>query len=475
MYISKYNLYVRLDDHPDLAIIQNLFHGQATLVPRILATYLEKSSPHGRLSDLGRGMVDMLRRKGFVYDDRSDEDEQISAIYTEFKKSLPSANPSRQYQLILTYDCNLRCLYCFQKKVRREAGPDILSRKQLQRIFSIILEREAANDREVNERNLPTRVPLISIVGGEPLLDSPALRERIATVVDFARDNGFHYSLTTNGVFLASYLSLFRSADYFPRDIQVTIDGSREYHDRRRPGPGGAGSFDAIVQGIDRVLAEGERISLRINIDAMNVSSIHEIADYILEKGWSGHDRFSAYLAPVTDHSAVNQNYRWLQKDETLIRRIVEMFSERPELEAVFTMKNFRGFQYVKRIVQNEGRSVPTLWRCEAVLGQLVFDPRGNLYTCFEGAGNHAARIGTYSPHYVIDEKRERAWKDLNAFTNRYCRHCRYRFVCSSGCPWHIVGQGATECLPIEKEIQLAWNYYAPRVIGDGVEGRLCW
>ncbi len=466
MYVSEYNVFVDLDEYPDLSIIQNIFHGQSTVVPRRLANYVKSAIPSGDFSELSEDMLSLLMKKGFIYDSKKNEDEQIEIIYSEFKKTLPEANPSRQYQLILTYDCNLRCIYCFQKKVRKATDNAVISKTQLNEIFDIILSKERANDEEINQKELPTRVPLISIVGGEPLLDIPQSRERVTDVIHFAKQHGFHYSITTNGVFLDKYIPLFRTAGYYPRDIQVTIDGTKEYHDRRRIMVGGAGSFDSIVQSIDCILAEGKRISLRINIDEMNITTINKIADYILEKEWANHDEFSAYLAPVTDHSAVNKNYKWIKQDASLIRRIVEMFTERPELESIFTMKNFRGFQYVKRIAEKDGKAVPTLWRCEAVLGQLVFDPQGNLYTCFEGAGNEKAKIGTYSPSYEIDEKLDREWKSLNAIENKYCRQCSNRFVCSSGCPWHIVGQEATECLPIKEEIQLAWNYYAPRVLG---------
>jgi uncharacterized protein len=207
-------------------------------------------------------------------------------------------------------------------------------------------------------------------------------------------------------------------------------------------------------------------ISLRINLDEMNISSINRLADYVHERQWTSYNGFSAYLAPVTDHSSINNHYDWLKQDTSLIKRILEIFRKRPELENVFSMKNFRGFQYIKRIAQKEGKAVPAIWRCEAVLGQLIFDPQGDLYTCFEGAGNEKAKIGTYSPSYIIDEQQEKMWKDLNAIDNKYCRRCSNRFVCSSGCPWHIVSQEATECLPIKEEIKLAWNYYASRVLG---------
>ncbi|MGI9482009.1 MAG: SPASM domain-containing protein [Hyphomicrobiales bacterium] len=135
------------------------------------------------------------------------------------------------------------------------------------------------------------------------------------------------------------------------------------------------------------------------------------------------------------------------------------MFREHPVMASIFTMKNFRGYEYVRRMLQDEGILTPTIWRCEAVLGQYVFDPFGGLYTCFEGAGNEKAKIGTYYPEFKIDNTRKQEWDSLNAVQNPVCGRCKYRFVCTSGCPLQTVNEGKTECLPIEDEMRLAWNF----------------
>lgn len=141
--------------------------------------------------------------------------------------------------------------------------------------------------------------------------------------------------------------------------------------------------------------------------------------------------------------------------------KVVELFEKEPELEALFTMKNFRGYNQVGELCRG-GRVAPVFWRCEAVLGQLVFDPSGDLFTCFEAAGQDKAKIGRYFPEVEIDAARLQQWTSLNSFESPSCSACRFRFTCASGCPWHIVGQGVTECLPIEEELDLAWNHFAP-------------
>ena len=98
-------------------------------------------------------------------------------------------------------------------------------------------------------------------------------------------------------------------------------------------------------------------------------------------------------------------------------------------------------------------------------MGQLIFDPNGDVFSCFEGAGNEKAKIGRYIPELEIEEDKLNKWNTLNSFSSDFCNKCKYKFVCAGGCPWHIIHQGKTECLPIEEEVNLAWNYYSTKVM----------
>jgi uncharacterized protein len=464
VYFSKYNLNVGLVKYPDYFIMHNLFHGQASLLSREFFDRVQYAMAQQSGTVLAADELRLLKDKRFLYDSEQEEQALIRNLYGSFSDALLTSNPTRQYQILLTYDCNLCCRYCFQKRVRSKA---VMTPVQLETVLSLIAEIEGEHSTEARERNLHTQVPLLSIVGGEPLLDNDQCRSLISTIILFARSHGFSYAFTTNGVNLERFLNLFAKADYFPRDVQVTVDGTKEIHDRRRPKRDRGGSFDDIIAGVEAALRASMHVSLRVNVDAQNINSIEGLAAVIIAREWHTKPHFYAYLAPVTDHSGVNGNYGWISTGGSMIERIVEKLEQRPELFAIYQLKNFRGFTCVRNIVEKRGLPVPTFFRCEAVLGQLIFDPFGNLYSCFEGAGNPQARIGSYNPEYRLDAARVSAWRGLNSFSSRPCGECRFRFVCAGGCPWHIIHRGETECLPIELEVKLAWNYFADRVVED--------
>src|SRR5208283_3584605 len=114
--------------------------------------------------------------------------------------------------------------------------------------------------------------------------------------------------------------------------------------------------------------------------DTQNLDCIEELAELIVANGWDRDPNFEAYLAPVTDHTGVNRNYKWMPDGRLLIETIAGKFNQQPQLSSIFQLKNFRGFNYVNDIVENRGLPAPTFWRCEAVLGQLIFDPLGDIY-----------------------------------------------------------------------------------------------
>jgi uncharacterized protein len=461
MYFSRYNLAIPLDRYPEHVILHNIFHGQVSLLS---AEFMERI--RGAMMDDGDALtpdeIGRLKDRHFLYDSEDEEETLIKNLYAGFCGTLASTNPTRQYQILLTYDCNLRCTYCFQKKTRNSATMGL---DQLNRVLALISRIDGDIQAEARERSLRIKPALISIVGGEPMQDSAPFRELVITAARFAKENRIAYGFTTNGVDLRRFVPLFAAMGCLPNDIQVTLDGTRAIHDRRRPKPGGGDSFDEIIEGIGLALQAGIHISLRVNLDTQNIDCIEELAEMIVAKGWNREPKFGAYVAPVTDHSGVNLNYKWMAAGTLLIETIARKFQEQPQLSSIFEVKNFRGFNHVKDIVENRGLPTPTFWRCEAILGQLIFDPLGDIYTCFEGAGNQDAKVGSYEPEFRLDAERLAAWKDLNSYDSRPCAGCRYKFLCAGGCPWRIIHQGETECLPIEREIQLAWNFFADKII----------
>jgi uncharacterized protein len=462
VYYSKYNIIVRLQNTPAAAIIHNLFHGRATLIDVGLAKRLERATKSQDLADISDAEMVMLKEKAFVYTDGAEEQRQVDETYLTFKSQFSTTNALRQYQLLMTYSCNLACGYCFQKN-SHALGTMTLER--LERALASIDKLEVMAKAACDELGIESRRPTLSVVGGEPLQYSDQSIRNIARVTEFARDRGMDYKFTSNGYDLARFVPLFVQWGYAPGEIQVTLDGVGSTHDRRRPHAEKKESFGNIVVGIDAAVKAGVRISLRVNVDKENIGCLPSMASFIEAHDWHKTGYFGAYAAPVTDHSGVNDDYAWLDSEANIYRKVLDECARYPEVRKHFQLKNFRGYEYVKSCVMADESPSPTFWRCEAVLGQVVFEPNGDVYSCFEAAGNARAKIGTFDPAFELLSGPGQEWANLDSINSPHCAGCRFAFVCAGGCPWHTLRSGETECMPIKQQVALAWNYFADLIV----------
>jgi uncharacterized protein len=134
------------------------------------------------------------------------------------------------------------------------------------------------------------------LFGGEPL--TAATRDVVAYIVEQARRRGASLWAITNGVQLDRFAGLLGPDGL--ADLQVTLDGLPALHDRRRVGPGLRRTFDLIVDNVDRALAAGARVDVRINVDESNADQVPLLDDFFAERGWADDPRFRANAAVVT-------------------------------------------------------------------------------------------------------------------------------------------------------------------------------
>ncbi len=151
------------------------------------------------------------------------------------------ANRIRQVSIRITDICNLRCVMCGQW------GPSgFLHGKDLKELKKeeVSPERYIALFEDLVKHG---HSPVVYLWGGEPTLYDGWLELIEATTA--MRLPG---SIATNGTRIAQYAERLVKAPMFL--LQVSIDGHcAEVHNAIRPGVGGGGTFDAIVEGLKAV------------------------------------------------------------------------------------------------------------------------------------------------------------------------------------------------------------------------------
>ena len=63
--------------------------------------------------------------------------------------------------------------------------------------------------------------------------------------------------------------------------LQITVDGDRTTHDKRRGFINGGGSFDVIMNNIQKLTSNSIKVNCRINLDKTNYSGVVKLWSYV--------------------------------------------------------------------------------------------------------------------------------------------------------------------------------------------------
>lgn len=194
------------------------------------------------------------------------EEDELSRVLEVMRTG--SDDPARRsFTIMPTAYCNMACSYCGQEHFKSSARMQRIAR----RVEAVIADPATG---EVH----------ISWFGGEPMLALGVIRElsaRFRTAAE-AHGKGYSASMPTNGSLLTERTLRVLREDCALDDLEVTIDGPPEVHDRRRLKRNGSGSFHQIVSVLRDSLPPGVKLTIRVNIDSDNEDSIadllHELA-----------------------------------------------------------------------------------------------------------------------------------------------------------------------------------------------------
>ncbi len=377
---------------------------------------------------LGDSYVEVLLKRGYLtYLTREEE----LARFTAFADALHARGTLPGYIIMPTYDCNLRCFYCFQDHMRTNPNfVHLLKRMTIpmaDRIFDAMPQIEARHGIAPES----SYVRPITLFGGEPLLRDN--RDLIEHILQRAHDGGTRaISAISNATDLDAYADLLGPDGI--EQIQVTLDGIPAEHDKRRVYADGTGSFARIARNITMALERGVGISARMNIDRRNISELPQLARIFIEQGWAGHSNFQAYTAPIHASNDKTERAATFSSWE-LDQALDELRAADPAMEVIGRPDD--SLQRRARSIFDAGGYMggqPTF--CGAHNGMYVIDRFGDLYACWERTGNEKIRIGRIKPDATVemDAVNDSMWRSRTVTSNRACAQCRYALFCGGGC-----------------------------------------
>jgi len=149
----------------------------------------------------------------------------------------------QQLTLQVTHRCNLRCSYCTygggyeNQRIHGE-------KEMLLSTMKKAIDFAMARSREVN-------VFTIGFYGGEPLLEIDKIRQCVEYIKETYDGREVMYTVTTNGTLLNDQIIRFLSKNNF--HLAISLDGSKEMHNKNRVYINGQGSFDDIMKNMNYI------------------------------------------------------------------------------------------------------------------------------------------------------------------------------------------------------------------------------
>jgi len=231
-------------------------------------------------------------------------------------------NPSRFELIVLpTEQCNFRCTYCYE-----DFAIGRMSRQTVEGLKRLISLRASG-----------TSDFILSWFGGEPLLAWDIILDVSAHALkEFSRE-GQNYAgyITTNAYRLQ--VGLFQKLiEVGIRRFQITLDGPKQVHDRRRLRRDGAGTFDIIWNNLIaiRELASSAdcpwfEVSLRVHYDGASIEYVSHLVTDIIEAFSPEPKRFTVNLHELEclGGSRDNEIVKLTENDKAIARTYADRLS----------------------------------------------------------------------------------------------------------------------------------------------------
>lgn len=446
---SSYTIYVELPDNAAEVLLVHGFTGAYDRVARPVASFLrarEAGRPPKPL--YGEWTTDLelaaapaapepatlaaLERRGHLtHLTPEEETAAFSGLVAKLHHRSLMARPS--YILMPTYNCNLRCSYCFQDSLRtdpaRRALLRVMAPAMVDRIFAAMLHIESARQ----DVGAPGDARRIGFFGGEPLMAET--RPIVQYIMKRAREHGNpSFWAVTNATGLEHFHDLLGPDGI--ADLQITLDGPPAEHDQRRVHADGSGSFELIARNLDLALARGVIVSVRINVDRNNCAMLPALAAEIVARGWPGSPNFSVYTAPIWAGNGQTDPATTFGSWE-LDREIERLRLEHDSMRIVGTPDDRLKAQ-VRRIFDERYDPLPSFRTayCGAHTNMYIFDAFGDIYACWERTGDARIRIGSIDAAGAPSLRAELndEWRSRTVTSNPVCNRCRYALYCGGGC-----------------------------------------
>lgn len=425
LYVSRYlNLYT---SHRNTTILFSGISGAIDEVELELGNKLKKIQLSRRavndetLSLLKASEVSFLVRRGHLTDKDPDVEHEFFCRYVAKMDLL--LNEQRQERGLLmivpSYGCNLRCPYCFQSDLHNNEGglnADHLTPERVDDIFNKAIPRLFPKVKCLNKIS-------ICLYGGEPFLLKN--QDALDAIFGYTIKNQMPVAAVSNGTEVHNYFQYFGAMPGYVNNVQISLDGGMQEHNKSRVFSDGGGSFDQIIENVHSLVDKKVTVNIRINASRQNLCTIDGLINYLDREELLNHPKVHVYTWAInySDSKLGLTNWKLAKHVEALSASVESPIGRRQRrLRSVINAEE----GLVLRRTAHCMRNVPSFF---------LIDLFGDIYGCYEEAGHPERRIGHFSDtgHLEMSEN-YKANMARHVGLCEPCSRCSLALTCGGGC-----------------------------------------
>lgn len=360
-------------------------------------------------TESNKELISTLKEKGIIGSSKG----IFSPKKTDFKPTNVTLFP--------TFNCNLRCLYCYSEGGKSKKNLDF----EIAKSSTDLIINNALAEKE-------KRIQVTFHGGGEPFVNFDLMKETVDYTITTLKKKKLDvdFFAQTNGCLTDEQLDW--SAKYLKR-ITVSIDGPEDIQNKQRPLVDGGKSFEKVLASINHFDKKNFRYGARITVTKDSVTRMDEMLYFFKENT----SLRQLHLEPL--YFCGRCQYSEIQSPDQEIF-VGEFLKTKQLAEKLGIELNFLG----QRINKS------SLSFCGAVGKNFVITPEGYITSCYEVSSLEDPRseVFFYGSYDENKKKIKIDTKKLSVLASRttnnlpYCNDCFIKYDCAGDCLAKVANEG---------------------------------
>lgn len=343
-----------------------------------------------------------LEQLGFLVEDLNSEKKEF---YEDLLSSVTNLESEFVLTITPTLRCNFKCSYCYENGIDRKKDLDF---ETIDKMFVWIKEFLIQKN---NISNIHFK-----IFGGEPLFAHKTILKYLFDKIKNVPIN-FTSGIITNGYLLNEEICKELN-DINLQYMQITLDGTEQYHNIHKTLLNGRGTYDKILKNLKFAIDNGTSNTyvIRSNCCKNNLNEVDNLIRSIGKEFQNYKDKIIFSLGMIGGGNDSDFNNSLKTKELNIIDGSLEKYA------------------YLYKIVKDEGFFSPDYYAYSGlcsfkVTDSAVFDPEGNILKCLRGMGQKSFYESNVSNIEIIKRN-----PNIELYDQCFDEKCPFIPYCHLGC-----------------------------------------